>query len=63
MLKAVREAKVHTSWVSQNAEYEDALYKFIDAILADAPATGSARCWTSKHGPSLDLVVSTACPS
>ena len=37
MLKAVREAKVHTSWVSQNAEYEDALYKFIDAVLADAP--------------------------
>ncbi len=33
MLKAVREAKAHTSWINQNAEYEDALVKFIQGLL------------------------------
>ena len=35
MLKAMREAKVRTSWVSNNAEYEKALFDYIDAMLAD----------------------------
>jgi len=34
MLKAVREAKVNTSWISPNAVYEDALLRFVDAILS-----------------------------
>ena len=33
MQKAVREAKVHTSWINPNAEYEAALADFIDGIL------------------------------
>ncbi|AKJ29523.1 4-alpha-glucanotransferase [Caldimonas brevitalea] len=33
MLKAVREAKQHTSWVDPNAAYEAALARFIDALL------------------------------
>lgn len=33
MLKAVREAKIHTSWVEPDAAYEEALTRFIDAIL------------------------------
>lgn len=33
MLKAVREAKEHTSWANGNAEYEDALVQFVRAIL------------------------------
>lgn len=33
MLKAVREAKVHTSWVNQNVEYEEGLLKFIRHLL------------------------------
>ena len=36
MQKAMREAKLRTSWVSNNAEYEDALNGFIDAALSDA---------------------------
>lgn len=32
-LKSVREAKLQTSWASPNAEYEDALKKFIFGIL------------------------------
>ena len=33
MLKAVREAKVHTSWLTPNQGYEDGLMKFIDGVL------------------------------
>jgi (1->4)-alpha-D-glucan 1-alpha-D-glucosylmutase len=35
MEKAVREAKAHTSWTRNNAEYEEALRGFVDAVLAD----------------------------
>ena len=34
MLKAIREAKVNSSWISPNINYEEALLKFIDAILS-----------------------------
>ena len=33
MLKAVREAKVHTSWVNAQPAYEDALARFVDGVL------------------------------
>jgi (1->4)-alpha-D-glucan 1-alpha-D-glucosylmutase len=33
LLKAVREAKVHTSWTNPNPRYEDALVKFVEVIL------------------------------
>lgn len=33
MLKAVREAKVRTSWINPNEDYETALARFIDALL------------------------------
>ncbi|HEX9137897.1 MAG TPA: malto-oligosyltrehalose synthase, partial [Nitrospirota bacterium] len=36
MLKASREAKVNTSWINPNREYEDALLNFIDDILLPA---------------------------
>jgi (1->4)-alpha-D-glucan 1-alpha-D-glucosylmutase len=32
-IKAVREAKVHTQWISPEVEYENALLAFLDAIL------------------------------
>jgi (1->4)-alpha-D-glucan 1-alpha-D-glucosylmutase len=40
MQKAMREAKVRTSWVANNAEYEKALSGYIDAILADQHFVG-----------------------
>ena len=40
MLKAAREAKVHTSWQTQNAEYENALTEFVARVLQGA---GAAR--------------------
>ncbi len=36
MVKAAREAKVHTSWVNPNAEYESALRDFVAALLVPA---------------------------
>jgi (1->4)-alpha-D-glucan 1-alpha-D-glucosylmutase len=35
MQKAMREAKVRTSWVANNTEYENALNAYIDAIVTD----------------------------
>jgi (1->4)-alpha-D-glucan 1-alpha-D-glucosylmutase len=37
LLKAMREAKVNTSWISPNEPYEDALLKFVDALLSHGP--------------------------
>jgi len=37
MLKAMREAKVHTSWINPNELHEDAVMYFIDSILKDSP--------------------------
>jgi (1->4)-alpha-D-glucan 1-alpha-D-glucosylmutase len=36
MQKAMREAKVRTSWVANNGEYEGALNSYIDDLLGDA---------------------------
>ncbi|MFP4442083.1 MAG: malto-oligosyltrehalose synthase [Spirochaetia bacterium] len=40
MLKAVKEAKAHTSWVNRNEEYEQALKSFIQSIFGDESFTG-----------------------
>lgn len=37
MLKAAREAKVHTSWINPNENYERGLTAFIAAILTETP--------------------------
>lgn len=36
MLKAIKEAKLHTSWINPNDEYEEAMRNFVHALL-DAP--------------------------
>jgi (1->4)-alpha-D-glucan 1-alpha-D-glucosylmutase len=38
MLKALREAKVHTSWISPNTNYEEAITRFVTAILEPSPS-------------------------
>ena len=37
MLKALREAKVHTSWINPNSEYEEAMKAYIHALLNPSP--------------------------
>ena len=36
MIKAVREAKIHTAWLRPDGEYEEAFMKFIDGCLDEA---------------------------
>src|SRR5438270_10291427 len=43
MLKAVREAKQKTSWTGNNAEFEDGLHNFIEAILQHEPFLNDLR--------------------
>lgn len=38
MIKAIREAKLHTSWINPNAAYEDAVARFVDDTLGGAVA-------------------------
>jgi (1->4)-alpha-D-glucan 1-alpha-D-glucosylmutase len=35
MLKAVREAKLHTSWINPNEAYEEAVRHFVQSLLSD----------------------------
>jgi (1->4)-alpha-D-glucan 1-alpha-D-glucosylmutase len=35
MLKAAKEAKVHTSWIDPDADYDEALSAFVTAVVAD----------------------------
>jgi (1->4)-alpha-D-glucan 1-alpha-D-glucosylmutase len=36
MIKAVKEAKLHTSWLTPNEPYEQAMTRFVEGALADA---------------------------
>jgi (1->4)-alpha-D-glucan 1-alpha-D-glucosylmutase len=38
MLKAAREAKFHTSWLTPNQQYEDALHRFVERVLTGPSA-------------------------
>jgi (1->4)-alpha-D-glucan 1-alpha-D-glucosylmutase len=38
MRKATKEAKVHTSWVNPNEEYDDAVQQFVARVLPDSTA-------------------------
>ena len=40
MLKACREAKVHTSWISPHVDYEQAICDFVSGILSESPSRG-----------------------
>lgn len=50
MLKAVREAKVNSSWVNPNIPYEETLAAVIDAILADGPGNQFLAEFTPFQG-------------
>lgn len=48
MQKAMREAKLHTSWVANNQEYEDAISRYIDAILSDSAFIAELDTFVAK---------------
>jgi (1->4)-alpha-D-glucan 1-alpha-D-glucosylmutase len=47
MQKAVREAKVHTSWLAPNDAYEEGVLAFIDAILEQSEANAFFKDFTA----------------
>jgi (1->4)-alpha-D-glucan 1-alpha-D-glucosylmutase len=49
MLKAVREAKIHTSWVSPEPEYEGALERFVRGALSDTTFLGVLEGFLAEH--------------
>jgi len=49
LIKAVREAKVHTEWLKPDLAYEEAYMRFVEAILgADGDFVGEVQCWSEK---------------
>ncbi|MBS1813536.1 MAG: malto-oligosyltrehalose synthase [Acidobacteria bacterium] len=48
MLKAMREAKMETSWTQTNTEYEEALENFIDQALADEAFMGDVESFVNR---------------
>ena len=48
MQKAMREAKMRTSWVANNAEYENALFKFIETLLNDSEFTSDLQAFVDR---------------
>ena len=48
MQKAMREAKVRTSWVANNEDYENAVNGYIDTLLADGEFTEALETFVAK---------------
>ena len=53
LLKAVREAKVHTAWVDGDAAYEDAVTDYARALTRDPAVQQHLDAWTVAHEPSV----------
>src|SRR5262249_55510889 len=51
LVKAMREAKVHTSWISPNEAYENATRDFIHEILKPEKTNRFLKTFTEFHGP------------
>ncbi|TCC58258.1 malto-oligosyltrehalose synthase [Kribbella pittospori] len=49
LLKAIREAKRHTTWTSPDEEYEQAVAAFATAILADSTVLDSVRRFAANQ--------------
>ncbi len=51
MQKALHEAKVHTSWVNPNSEYEQAVTKFVERVLELSPGNAFLQELSQFQGP------------
>jgi (1->4)-alpha-D-glucan 1-alpha-D-glucosylmutase len=51
IIKAMREAKVHTSWISPNEDYESATREFIEAIMKLEKTNRFLRSFAEFHAP------------
>lgn len=57
MQKALREAKIHTSWVSPDEEWEGAVERFVAAILRDTPDNEFMRALVAFQRPLARVAV------
>jgi (1->4)-alpha-D-glucan 1-alpha-D-glucosylmutase len=48
MEKAMREAKIRTSWVANNTEYETAVKSFVDSLLSDVEFVREVEVFVAK---------------
>jgi len=53
LLKAVREAKVHTAWVDGDAEYEQAVTDFASGVLHDMTIRAHLDSWITNHASAI----------
>ncbi len=53
LLKAVREAKVHTAWVDGDPAYEDEVVAYAKALFRDPAVQKHLDEWTTTHEPSV----------
>jgi (1->4)-alpha-D-glucan 1-alpha-D-glucosylmutase len=51
LVKAVREAKVHTVWLKPDREYEEGFLEFLDKVLGAAPAPHQAEAFMASFLP------------
>ncbi|HEY5382117.1 MAG TPA: malto-oligosyltrehalose synthase [Acidobacteriaceae bacterium] len=51
MEKAMREAKIRTSWVANNVEYETAVNSFVDSLLKDVEFVRDVEVFVAKIAP------------
>jgi (1->4)-alpha-D-glucan 1-alpha-D-glucosylmutase len=49
LAKAAREAKVHTSWIDQNPQYEEALGAFAGAVVGDQAFVADLEAFLAAH--------------
>ena len=49
LAKAAREAKVHTSWIDQNPQYEEALGAFAGAVVGDQAFVADLEAFLANH--------------
>ncbi|MBM6404266.1 malto-oligosyltrehalose synthase [Phycicoccus sp. CSK15P-2] len=53
LLKAVREAKVHTAWVDGDSAYEDEVVTFARSVGRDLAVHEHLDAWTEPHEPAV----------
>lgn len=67
-IKAVREAKVHTSWVAPQADYEASVTRFVERILADEVFTHDLQqfieefTWPGQVNALSQVLAKLTCP-
>lgn len=53
LIKAVREAKVHTAWVDSDTEYERQVVALATAVVRDAAVRDHLDAWGAAHAASI----------